>query len=138
MSTPYTSHASSYVASAPQYYRSTTPLAPGSVVALGGVGAMIGAVGASAVGLRQVRNQQMTNQEAMLMVAKEAAGMGLATAAAGAVVRTMGLGGFAGLLGVFTVAAGVKYFWNQTLDNRGVSEKEEPKAPQKPKKKAKK
>ena len=94
------------------------PWLPGSAVAMGAVGALIGAVSATATSLQQVKGQEATKQEAALMVAKEAAGTGLATAAGGAAARALGMRGFVGLLGMFAVATGVKYFWNQAMDSR--------------------
>lgn len=119
MSTPYHTHTGAAPNGGTYYNRGTYALAPGSAAAFGGVGAFMGAVGATAVCLPRVRGKQMTGSEAVLVVAKEAAGMGLATAAGGVVARSTGLGGLAGLLGMFAVATGVKYFWNQAMDRRG-------------------
>lgn len=133
MSTPLNTHTGAYPVSNTYYNR--TSYAPAA--AMGGAGALIGAVNATAACLPQVRGKQMTGGEAALAVAKEAAGTGLAAAAGGLVMRSMGVGGFVGLLGMFTVATGVKYFWNQAVDERLLpAAKEEP--GEKPKKTAKK
>jgi len=138
MMTPQNFHTGNPPADAPQYYAASSTLAPGSAMAMGAVGAVVGAVSATAASLPQIRGQEPGRQEAMLTIAKEAAGTGLATAAGGAAARALGMRGFVGLLGMFAVATGVKYFWNQAMDSRAAVEEKPAEAPAKPKKAAKK
>ncbi len=132
MTTPYNYNASSYGTGTYQNYASAPSLAPSPAVSLGAMGAMIGAVGATAACLPQVRSDQMTNQQAMMTIAKEAAGTGLATAAGGMLMRSVGMGGITGLVGMFAVATGVKYFWNRTMDGGAAEAQEEAKPEKKP------
>ncbi len=138
MMTPHNNPTGAHPAATPQNYAANYTLAPGSAMAMGAVGAMIGAVSATAASLPRIRGQEPGRQEAMLTIAKEAAGTGLATAAGGAAARALGMRGFVGLLGMFAVATGVKYFWNQAMDGRAAVEEKPAEAPAKPKKAAKK
>ncbi|KIX15460.1 magnetosome protein MamC [Dethiosulfatarculus sandiegensis] len=118
MSIPYNKNTGGYYVNDPYYQNRSVSYPAQGAVSLGGVGAVIGAVGAAAAVIPQVNNSEITKSQAAVHVAKEAAGTGLATAAAGVVMRTVGLGGFTGLVGMFAVATGVKYLWNRTVDGQ--------------------
>ncbi len=76
---------------------------------------MIGATAATAKNIQRVSNEEITRQEAVKDVLKEAAGTGLATAAAAAAVHATGARGLLSLVGVLAVATGAKYVWNSAI-----------------------
>jgi hypothetical protein len=79
---------------------------------MGGIGAVIGATGAAARNIRQVKEAKMTREEAVRDALKESAGTGLATATATAVVGLAGAGGLFSLAGMLVVATGSKYLFD--------------------------
>ncbi|MFP4048396.1 MAG: hypothetical protein ACLFT8_00475 [Desulfovermiculus sp.] len=85
---------------------------PRATLAMGGIGAVIGATGAAARNIRQVKEAQMTKEEAVRDTLKESAGTGLATATATAVVGLAGAGGLFSLAGMLVVATGSKYLFD--------------------------
>jgi uncharacterized protein (UPF0335 family) len=101
---------------AQNYYQSVSPTYPryisNATLAAGGLGAVIGATAAAAKDIQRIGNDEMTRQDAVKDVIKEAAGTGLAVAAATAVVRATGARGLLSLLGIVAVATGTKYAWN--------------------------
>lgn len=83
---------------------------------VGGFGALVGGASAAAQVIPQVRNNQISSQQAARDVLREAAGTGLAAAAGAAVVRAVGMGGgILSLVVMFGVAAGAKYLWNTAV-----------------------
>ncbi len=87
-----------------------------SALRFGGMGAIVGGAAAAAQVIPQVKNNRMTTGQAAYMVAKEAAGTGVATAAGAVVAGAVGMGGLVGLLAMFSVATGVKYMWNSVVE----------------------
>lgn len=85
---------------------------PQATLAMGGVGAVIGATGAAADNIRRVKNGDINKEQAIKNTVKEAAGTGLATAAATAVVGAVGATGLLSLVGLVAVATGTKYLWD--------------------------
>lgn len=105
-----------------QYASTLSPAVAGAtrmglrpVTAAAGLGALVGATGAAAHAIKEVRQGRMTNQQAVIHTAKEAAGTALATAAAVAVMGSVNVMGVLGLVGLFAVGTGCKYVWNQAL-----------------------
>ena len=77
--------------------------------AMGGVGAVIGAVTAAAKNIPMAKNDEIDRTEAVKNILKESVGVGLATAAGTVVAATiMPRSGFFSLLGFATVATGTK------------------------------
>ncbi len=97
--------------------RTTTAYIPSAALVMGSVGAIVGASGAAAKNIRQVKKGKVSNQEAAKDVLKEAAGAGIATAAATAVVSSFGSRGVLSLLGVLAVATTTKYFWDAATES---------------------
>ena len=86
---------------------------PNAAFTMGGVGAIVGGTSAAAKNIRQAKAGEISQQEAVGSIIKEAAGAGVATAAATAVVGGLGVNrGLLSLLGIMTVATGTKYFWD--------------------------
>jgi len=99
---PYYSH---------QTYR-VSPGVPNSALVLGGLGAVIGAGNAMAKTNRQVKQEEMTRQQAVETVINETLGTGLAVAAAAAIVGATRARGVVSLAGILAVSAGAKYLWD--------------------------
>ncbi|QTA86996.1 magnetosome protein MamC [Desulfonema magnum] len=96
----------------------TTSYVPHAALTMGGVGAIVGGTGAAARNIRQVKSGEINRQEAMGNVIKEAAGAGVATATATAVVGSFGTNrGLLSLLGLVVVATGTKYFWDAITES---------------------
>jgi len=85
---------------------------PRSSLAMGGVGAIIGGTAAAAKNIRRVKDGEIHREEAVRDTIKEAAGAGLATAAATALVGVFGATGLLSLVGIIAVATGTKYVWD--------------------------
>jgi hypothetical protein len=85
---------------------------PRSSLAMGGVGAIIGGTAAAAKNIRRVKDGEIHREEAVRDTIKEAAGAGLATAAATALVGVFGATGLLSLVGIVAVATGTKYVWD--------------------------
>ncbi len=90
--------------------RSAFGVVPRSTLYMAGVGAIVGGTSAVAKNIRRVRDSQISREDAVKDTMKEAAGAGLATAAAAAVVRSVGATGLLSLAGVLVVATSAKYF----------------------------
>jgi hypothetical protein len=112
-----------------------TRFVPQASLAMGGLGAIIGGTAAAAKNIRRVKNSEIKREDAVRDTIKEAAGAGLATAAATAVVGAVGATGLLSLVGILAVATGTKYLW----DSATVPDKMAPAATEKtkPKKAAK-
>jgi len=81
---------------------------------MGCVGAVIGAASAAAKNIPMVKNNELDRTEAVKIVLKESAGVGLAAAAATAVVVTVApRSGFLSILGFAAVTTGVKMLWDK-------------------------
>jgi hypothetical protein len=83
-----------------------------SALMLGGLGAVVGAGNAIAKGNRQIKNQEISKQQAVEHVFNESLGTGLAVAAAAAVVGASRARGLTSLVGILAIAAGTKYLWD--------------------------
>lgn len=87
---------------------------PKATLAMGGLGVIIGGSAAAAKSIRRVQTEAVDREQAVKEMAMEAAGTGLATAAGTAVVGTLGIrNGLFSVLGMLTVATGVKYAWDR-------------------------
>ncbi|PID57616.1 hypothetical protein CSB45_07260 [candidate division KSB3 bacterium] len=97
-------------------YQSLSRVYPHSIsnaaLIAGGLGTIIGTATAAAKNIQRVGNDEITKQTAVKNVLKEAAGTGLSTAAAAAVVKAAGTRGVLSLVGIVAVAIGAKYTWN--------------------------
>ena len=91
----------------------TTRYAPRAALVFGGFGAIVGGASAAARNIRRVREEGLDREDAIKDTIKEAAGAGLATAAATAVAGAIGVTGVLSLVGVFAVASGAKYLWDE-------------------------
>ena len=81
---------------------------------IGCLGAVIGAASAAAKNIPMVKNNELDRTEAVKIVLKESAGVGLAAAAATAVVGTVApRSGFFSILGFAAVTTGVKMLWDK-------------------------
>ncbi len=85
---------------------------PHIALAMGGVGAIIGASASAAKNLRKVKEGETDKEDAIRNIVRDAAGSGLATAVATAAVTAIGGTGILSILGVLTVATGAKYIWD--------------------------
>lgn len=112
---PSSSHGGQRPQQSQQSQSSMLPSVPHNIAAAAGLGALIGATGAAAHAIHQARQGNMTNQEAAIHTVKEAAGTGLATAAAVGVVGSTSMHGALGIVGLLAVGTGVKYMWDQTI-----------------------
>jgi len=92
-----------------------TRFSPGPVVAMGGLAAVVGGSVAAARNMRRVRDGDLNRGEALADTLREAAGTGLAAAAATALVTSIGgPGGFLSLVGVLALGTGAKYLWDSS------------------------
>jgi hypothetical protein len=89
-----------------------TRFVPQASLAMGGVGAIVGGTAAAAKNIRRLRDAEINREEAVKDTFKEAAGAGLATATATAVVGAVGATGLLSLVGLLAVATGTKYLWD--------------------------
>lgn len=89
-----------------------TRFVPRATLVMGGIGAVVGGVSAAARNIRLVGEGKVGREEAVKETFKEAVGVGLATAAATAVVGAVGATGFMGLAGIVVMAIGAKYIWD--------------------------
>ena len=81
---------------------------------MGYVGAVMGATSAAAKNIPMVKNNELDRAEAVKIVLKESAGVGLAAAVATAVVGTVApRSGFLSILGFAAVTTGVKMLWDK-------------------------
>lgn len=72
-------------------------------------GAVVGGIAAAAGNARKVKSGEMTSRQAALDALREAGTTGLSAGAGVAAMCRLGVGGFAGLVGITVVAAGTKY-----------------------------
>lgn len=72
-------------------------------------GAVVGGIAAAAGNARKVKSGEMTGRQAALDALREAGTTGLSAGAGVAAMCRLGVGGFAGLVGITVVAAGTKY-----------------------------
>lgn len=118
------------------YYR-VSPSVPNSALVMGGLGAVVGAGNAVAKTNRQVKQEEITKQQAVETVINETLGTGLAVAAAAAVVGATRARGVVSLAGILAVSAGAKYLWDTATAKEPEPVKVEPAKPE-PKKAAQK
>lgn len=85
---------------------------PRASLAMGGVGMIVGGTAAAAKNIRRVESAEINREEAVRDTFKEAAGAGLSTATATAVIGAVGATGFLSLFGAAAVATGAKYLWD--------------------------
>ncbi len=85
---------------------------PQTSLVMGGVGAIIGGAAAAARNIRRMKEEHITRQEAVRDTLKEAAGVGLASTVATAVVGAVGASGVWAVFGAAAAAAGTKYLWD--------------------------
>lgn len=78
-------------------------------------GVVVGGVAAAAANVRKVQDGKMTRQEAALDALREAGTTGISTGAGVAAMCRLGVGGFAGLVGITVVAAGTKYLLDSVV-----------------------
>ncbi|PIE68765.1 MAG: hypothetical protein CSA21_05725 [Deltaproteobacteria bacterium] len=93
-------------------------LVPRATLAMGTMGALVGGTVAAAKHIRSVKQGEMEKEEAVRGVVREAAGTGLATAAATAVVGTLGMTGFVAGIGIVALATGTKYLWDMNTGQK--------------------
>lgn len=86
-------------------YRYYGPSTAGAVF----FGAVVGGIASAAGNARKVKSGEMTGRQAALDALREAGTTGLSAGAGVAAMCRLGMGGFAGLLGITVVAAGTKY-----------------------------
>lgn len=86
-------------------YRYYGPTTAGAVF----FGAVVGGIAAAAGNARKVKSGEMTGRQAALDALREAGTTGLSAGAGVAAMCRLGVGGFAGLVGITVVAAGTKY-----------------------------
>ncbi|MDK2954597.1 MAG: hypothetical protein PWQ57_93 [Desulfovibrionales bacterium] len=92
-----------------------TSIAPRASLAMGAAGAIVGGAVAAARDIDKVKKGDMTREEAVKDVLKESGTTGLATAAATAVVSSLGLTGVLSLAGLVAVAVGTKRLADKAL-----------------------
>lgn len=110
----------------------TTRFVPQNTLAMAGVGAIIGGTAAAAKNIRRVKHAEIKRDEAVKDTIKEAAGAGLATATATAVVGAIGATGLLSLVGLLSVATGTKYLWDaMTAPERTIASKSKQTKPKK-------
>lgn len=81
---------------------------------MGCVGAVIGAASAAATNIPMVKNGELDRKQAVKIVLKESAGVGLAATAATAVVGTVApRSGFFSILGFAAITVGAKMLWDK-------------------------
>ena len=89
---------------------------PRVVFAMGGIGAVMGATSAAAKNISMLKKNEIGKVEAAKSVLKESAGVGLATAAATAVIGTVSSrSSFFSILGFAVVATGTKMLWDRAV-----------------------
>ncbi len=85
-----------------------------AVLAMGGVGAVMGAVSSAAKNISMIKKNEIGGVEATKSVLKESAGVGLATAAATVVIgAVVPRNSFFSILGFAVVASGTKILWDK-------------------------
>jgi hypothetical protein len=104
---PHSNHPTAHTATA-----KVSRFVPQATLAMGGVGAIVGGTAAAAKNIHRVKNAEINREAAVKDTIKEAAGTGLATATATAVVGVVGATGLLSLLGILAVATGTKYLWD--------------------------
>lgn len=113
---PYSNYSATYTTS------NTIRFAPRATLAMGGVGAVIGGTVAAAKNIRRVNNGEIKREEAVKNTIKEAAGTGLASAAATGLITATGATGLLSLAGIVAIATGSKYLWDSSTGNQPAAE----------------
>jgi len=86
-----------------------------AALAMGSIGAVMGAASAAAKNISMIKNNEIGGVEAAKSVLKESAGVGLATATATAVIGSVvSRSSFFSILGFAVVATGTKMLWDKT------------------------
>jgi len=93
-------------------------IAPRATLAMGAAGAIVGATVSAARNIGKVQKEQISREEAVKDIIREAGTTGLSTATGTAVVSALGLGGLFSLAGLIGVTVGTKYLVDKTLDKR--------------------
>jgi len=88
-----------------------------SAVVSGTLGMIVGGAVSAASNSYQVARGGLSPTNAVSNVAKEAVGTGVSTAAAGAAVTALGLGGFWGIAGFLIVASFAKGIWDSAFQS---------------------
>jgi hypothetical protein len=92
------------------------PAAPApSALKMGGVGMIVGAAGSAAANIRRLQSGDIDKGQALKNVVRDAAGAGVATAAATAIVGMLGLSGLLSVAGLLTTATATKYLYDGAL-----------------------
>jgi hypothetical protein len=86
-----------------------------SAVVSGTLGVIVGGTVSAASNSYKVARGDLSPGNAVSNVAKEAVGTGMSTAAAGAAVTALGLGGFWGIAGFLIVASFAKGVWDSAF-----------------------
>jgi hypothetical protein len=84
-------------------------------LAMGMAGMIIGASGASAANLRRLKNGEIDGRQATKNVMYDAAGAAVATAAATAAVRLIGVSGVVAVAGMFAAATATRYLYDGAI-----------------------
>ncbi|PIE70015.1 MAG: hypothetical protein CSA22_10185 [Deltaproteobacteria bacterium] len=93
----------------------TSPLTRASL-SMAGLGAVVGGTAAAAREIKAVRTDASTREEAVKTICREAAGAGVATGLATAVVGSVApRSSVVSILGIVAVATGTKMLWDATF-----------------------
>jgi hypothetical protein len=84
---------------------------------MGGLGIIVGATGSAAANIRSMQNGEIQKGQAIGNVVRDAAGAGVATAAATAIVGRLGLTGLVSVAGLLTVATATRYLYNAAFES---------------------
>lgn len=85
-------------------------------VGLATLGALVGGSTASAVAYADYRAGRIGSKRAVLLVCREAAGLGVSTAVGVAVAGALGGGAVPWVVTLFATTAGAKYVWDRGVD----------------------
>ena len=88
--------------------------------AAGGFGMIVGATASAAANIRRLNNQEIDRGQAMKNVIRDAAGAGVATATAAAVVGAFRLGGLFNLAGILAVGTATKYLYDTAFEPQSI------------------
>lgn len=87
-----------------------------SALAMGGVGLIVGAAGSAAANIRRLNDGKIDKGQAARNVIRDAAGAGVATAAATAVVGGLGLTGLLSVAGLLATATATHYLYDTAFE----------------------
>ncbi len=93
-------------------------IAPRATLAMGAAGALVGGAVSAARNIGKVQKEEVSREDAIRDIIREAGTTGLSTATGTAVVSALGLGGIFSLVGLVGVAVGTKYLTDKVLDKR--------------------